>query len=178
MANHIIPGLIAKSQKEFGKRFKKVRSHSKVFHLDVMDGKFVKNKSLFFNFSLPKGKFKYEAHLMVKNQKEWIKKNSSKTSSIIFHIESCKNKEEVKETIKLIKSKKKKVGIAINPRTNMKKIAHYLKLIDSVLVMTVKPGKYGSEFQPNALKKIKEIRKLNSKVKIGIDGGIKDKKCF
>jgi len=174
MKNRIIPSLIAKNQKELDKRFDKVKVHSKIFQLDIMDGKFVKNKSLTFDFKLPKGK-KYESHLMVRNPEEWIKENWKKSDSIIFHIESLKSEIEVKEIIKLIKSKKKKVGIALNPKTKVKKIISYLNSVDMVLVLTVKPGKYGSKFLPNTLKKVKEIRKLKPKLDIEVDGGISEK---
>ena len=168
----VIPSLIANSQKELEKRFDKVKNCSKVFHLDIMDGKFVKNKSLFFDFILPKKRFKYEAHLMVKNPELWIKKNWKKSDLIIFHIESLNNETEVKNLIKLIKSKRKKVGISINPKTKIKKIINYLNLIDRISVMTVNPGKYGEKFLPDTLKKIKDIRKLKSKLDIEVDGGI------
>jgi len=168
----IVPSLIANSQKELDKRFNKVKKYFKIFQLDIMDGKFVKNKSLFFDFSLPKKAFKYESHLMVNNPKRWVKENYKKSNLIIFHIESLKSDTEVKEIIKLIKSKRKKVGVAINPKTNIKKIIPYLSIIDRVLVLTVKPGKYGSKFIPNTLKKVKEIKKLKPKLDIELDGGI------
>ena len=108
MKKQIIPSLIAKNQKELDKIFDKVKPHSKVFQLDIMDEKFVKNKSLMFNFKLPKGK-KYEAHLMVKNPKSWVSKNWKKADLIIFHIESLKSNSEVRDVIKLIKSKRKNI---------------------------------------------------------------------
>jgi len=117
MKKQIVPSLIAKTQKELDKRFNKVKKHFKTFHLDIMDGKFVRNKSLLFNFSLPKKGLKYEAHLMMKNPKKWIKENYKKSNLIIFHIKSCKNDKEIKELIKLIKSKRRKVGISLNPET-------------------------------------------------------------
>jgi len=172
MKKEVIPSLIAKNQKELNERFSKIKSQFRIFQLDVMDGKFVKNKSLMFNFKLPKGKFKYEAHLMVKNPKVWIIKNWKKADTIIFHIESTNDS---KYLIKLIKSKKRKVGIAINPKTNVKKIIPFLNSIDMVLIMTVIPGKYGSKFLPNVLKKVKEIRKLKPKLNIEVDGGINNK---
>jgi len=172
MKKIIVPSLIAKSQKELNKRFNKVKNYSEIFHLDVMDGKFVKNKSLFFDFVLPKKRFKYEAHLMINNPEGWIKENWKKSDLIIFHIESLKSEAKVKEIIKLIRSKRKKVGIAINPKTKVKKIIPYLNLIDMILVMTVNPGKYGSKFLQNTLKKVKEIRKLKPKLDIEVDGGI------
>ena len=172
MKKEVIPSLIAKNQKELNERFSKIKSQFRIFQLDVMDGKFVKNKSLMFNFKLPKGKFKYEAHLMVKNPKVWIIKNWKKADTIIFHIESTNDS---KYLIKLIKSKKRKVGIAINPKTNVKKIIPFLNSIDMILIMTVTPGKYGSKFLPNVLKKVKEIRKLKPKLNIEVDGGINNK---
>ena len=168
----IIPSLIAKSQKELEKRFDRVKNCSKVFHLDIMDGKFVKNKSLSFDFKLPKKQFKYEAHLMIKKPEKWIKKNWKKSNLIIFHVESLKNEAEVKNLIKLIKSKRKKVGISINPKTKIKKIINYLNLIDRVLVMTVVPGRYGAKFLPDVLKKVKEIKKLKPKLNVEIDGSV------
>lgn len=172
MKNKIIPSLIAKSQKELNKRFKKVKDISKNFQLDIMDGKFVKNKSLNFNFKIPKGKNKYEAHLMIKNPEKWISKNAKKVNIIIFHVESTKNPDKL---ISFIKSKRKKVGVAINPKTPLSKITRFLSRVELVLIMTVNPGKYGSKFLPETLKKVKQLRKLKPKLSIEVDGGINNK---
>ena len=169
MKKTIIPSIIANSQKELNERIKKV--NSKIYQLDIMDGKFVKSKSLWFDFKLPKGK-KYEAHLMIENPRFWIEKNWKKAASIIFHAESFGNAEGI---IKLIRSKKKKVGIALNPGTDLKRIKNQLKKIDLVLVMTVSPGKYGANFIPKALDKLKQIRKFKPNMEIEVDGGINEK---
>lgn len=136
-----------------------------------MDGKFVKNKSLNFDFKIPKGK-KYEAHLMVKNPYDWIKKNYKKVDKIIFHIESTKTEKEILEILNFLKKKKKKIGIAINPRTKIEKITPYLNDINLVTIMTVIPGKYGAKFIPKPLQKIKTIKAVNKQIKIEVDGGI------
>lgn len=176
MKKVVIPSLIAKNQEELNDRFSKVRGVSSVFQLDVMDGKFVKNKSLVFDFKIPKVKGKkYEADLMVSNPRKWIEKNWRKTDTIIFHVETCKNVKEVCELIDFVRSKKRRVGIALNPETPVKKISQFLGFVDLVLIMSVKPGKYGSKFIPKMLNKVKEIRKLNSKVDIEVDGGMNDK---
>lgn len=167
----IIPSLIAKNKKELDIRFEKVKNISNLFQIDVMDGKFVKNSSFQFNFKLPKNK-KYEAHLMVKNPTNWIKKNSKKVGTIIIHYES---EDKTLNTINLIKKKHKKVGLAINPKTKIKDILEYLAMIDLVLIMTVTPGKYGSKFLPITLKKVKELRRLKAKLNIEVDGGINPK---
>jgi ribulose-phosphate 3-epimerase len=167
----IIPSIIAKNQKELEKRIKKVKNSAKWLQLDVMDGKFVKNSSINFDFSLPKTKCRYEAHLMVKNSESWIEKNAKKVNTIIFPIESAKDPDKL---IKLIKNKKKKTGMSLNPRTKIDRIKKYLKKVDLILFMTVNPGKYGAKFLPSVLKKIKELRKI-SKIEVEVDGGINPK---
>lgn len=167
----IIPALIAKSQKELNQRFNKVKTISKIFHLDVMDGKFVKNKSLMFDFKLPKNK-KYVAHLMIRNPENWINRNWRKADTIIFHFEATKNPESV---IDLIKSKKRKVGIAINPKTQVNKLEAYLKSVNVILIMTVNPGRYGAIFLPDTLKKVRQLRKMKKNLNIRVDGGINPK---
>jgi len=169
MKMQVIPSIIANSQKELERRIGLVNSN--VYQLDIMDGKFVKNKSLMFDFKLSKNK-KYEAHLMIKNPEKWIEKNWRKVDSIVFHFEAVKNPDKL---IGLIKGKRKKAGIAINPGTKISKIKIHLDEIDFILVMAVNPGKYGSKFMPKMLYKIKEIRKINPKMEIEVDGGINDK---
>jgi ribulose-phosphate 3-epimerase len=90
-------------------------------------------------------------------------------------VETLRKAKEVYDLIDFIKSKKKKVGIAINPKTQVKKISQFLDFVDLVLVMTVNPGNYGSKFLPKMLNKIKEIRKLNKNIEIEVDGGMNDK---
>jgi ribulose-phosphate 3-epimerase len=169
MEKMIVPALIAKNQKELDERFGKVKSLGKEFHLDVMDGQFVKNKSLLFDFKLPRGN-KYWAHLMMKAPGSWLSRNFEKVHGVIVHAES----ENLKETIEFAKRKKKKVGIAINPWTSVGEIENYLDKIDMVLVMTVQPGKYGANFLVRNLGKIKSIKKIGRKIIIGVDGGIDD----
>jgi len=170
----IIPAIIAKNQYEFEERFEKVKSAS-LIHLDVMDGKFVKNQSLNFPFKLPREKREFQAHLMMRNPIPWIEKNYRKVDMIIFHIESYKKYSQIRQTIDLIRKNKKKVGIAINPLTPVKAIIPHLRSINLVLIMTVIPGRYGSRFLASSLRKANRIRNENGKIKIEIDGGINDK---
>ena len=69
---------------------------------------------------------------MVKNPLAWIDKNAHKVDTIIFHIESYHKFSKIQDTIKLIKEKHKKVGIALNPLTSVKSIQHLVKNINLV----------------------------------------------
>ncbi len=132
----IYPSIMAKSQKSLNHLLKKLDGTSKYFHLDIADGKFVPNTSLWFNFKIPR-KYNYAAHLMINHPLTWVKKHSRKCSIIVFHPEA---KDDIQETINLIKKKKKKVGLALKPKTSIKKIKPYLDQIDYVLILDVNPG--------------------------------------
>tara|TARA_Y100000310_G_C20562564_1_gene753782 strand:+ start:139 stop:765 length:627 start_codon:yes stop_codon:yes gene_type:complete len=171
MKSLVIPAIISSNQKELNDRIEKITGCAKRLQLDVMDGKFVKNKSLQFKFKLPQT-HTYEAHLMVTKPNVWVKRNLKLVQSVVIHIESIKKPQKI---IEYIKSKNKKVGLAINPYTSIKKIEPYLELVDKILVMTVKPGKYGAKFEPKTLTKIKQLRKVDPKIIIQADGGITPK---
>jgi ribulose-phosphate 3-epimerase len=164
----IIPAIIAKTQEEFDKNINKVKDHFEIFQLDFMDGDFVPNNSLDFDLKLPEG-LKYEAHLMVKNPEKWIEKFIDTIEIFLIHFEST---DKIKEIIDLTKDKGKKVGIVINPETEVAQIEKYLDDIDQVLVMSVNPGFYGSKFLPETLNKAKQIRELKPDLDIEVDGGI------
>ena len=159
---------MAKNQQELNQLLKKLSGVAKFLHLDIADGKFVPSKSLWFQFRLSK-KFKYGAHLMIKNPIPWIKKFGNKVDVIIFHPEPVKN---IPAVIRLIKSKKKKIGLALKPETKVATIKEHFSEIDYVLILTVHPGFYGARFLKSPLKKIKQVKKLNPKIKVVVDGGM------
>lgn len=154
-------------------------AHPDYIHIDIMDGKFVDNKTWttsevkkFTSYSsLP-----LEVHLMVKNPLKYIEEYAlMNTSIIIFHYEAVKN---INEMINIIKSYGLKVGIAINPQTDTSVLYPYLNLIDEVLIMSVHPGKSGQTFIEESLDKINNIKNYiienNYKTVVSVDGGIND----
>jgi len=159
---------MAKNQQELNQLFKKLDGAAKELHFDVVDGKFLKTKSNWFKFRLST-KFKYNVHLMIKHPLLWIKKNGSKFETIIFHPEVT---DDVEKVISAIKKLKKKVGLSLKPETPISSIEKYLQELDYVLILAVHPGRYGAKFMKNPLQKIKQIKKINHKVKIIVDGGI------
>ena len=92
---------------------------------------------------------------------------------ITIHPEATEN---LIESIKKIKSYKKKAGVSLNPKTSVDKVLPVLESIDLVLVMSVEAGFGGQKFIDNTLEKVKilrkEIDKRKLKTEIEIDGGI------
>lgn len=165
----ILPSIIASSQKELDFRYNKVKSQP-VLHLDVMDGEFVSNTSLWFQFKLPK--HKYVAHLMINNPLTFIGMHNNDIGTFIVHPETI---EDIDDFLSFTKRIKIKIYFALSPKVPVSKIKKYLNKIDGVLVMTVTPGKYGAKFIPGMINKIKQLRKMKRKLKIAVDGSVNDK---
>lgn len=148
-------------------------------HVDVMDGKFVKNKNLPFklldrlSYTLQK---RLDVHLMVNKPNKFIEEYATLNSEYItIHVELPK--EVIDSSIELIKSYGIKCGLAIKPNTDINLLKDYLDRIDLILVMSVEPGSGGQEFiseTPDRIAKIKELIG-KKKIAINVDGGINDK---
>ncbi len=148
-------------------------------HVDVMDGKFTKSKSL--PFKEMKHIYKYtskrlDIHLMVEKPEKFIK-NYAKLNAeyITFNMEvDC----DIESNLKLIKNYGIKCGLALAPDTKVKELVPYLPLLDQVLILGVYPGYGGQEFIEQTKEKVKELKSLlkeyKSSAKISVDGGIND----
>lgn len=165
----IIPAIIAKSQSELDEKIGKVANYASLIQLDIMDGNFVPNTSIDFDFILPKVSGEYEAHLMIADPASWIRHHADNVQTILAHIESVR---DPKELIGQVRTKGKKVGFVLNPETSLNSIKRYLDDIDQVLIMTVNPGFYGSPFLPEMVNKIAALRKEAPTLDIEVDGGI------
>jgi ribulose-phosphate 3-epimerase len=143
-------------------------------HVDVSDGKFTPIRNLNLDvFRILNETYQTPiiAHMMVTNPSYYIEEIIEYVKIFTFHFEIERDKSEL---IEEIRSKKKKVGIAINPDTDIMEIVPYLGSIDLVLVMSVYPGGSGQKFIPQSIEKVKNLKKLKEKYEflIDIDGGV------
>lgn len=154
------------------------------FHIDVMDGKFVEQDTIdkmrkYTEYIKQVSNTKVEVHLMVKDVLDFAKAYiDMDVDLIMFHIEACKNENEVLELISFIKENNLQVGLTINPKTQVSEVYKFLPYIHRVLVMSVEPGKGGQEFLEDSVDKIQELNKYiyenGYEVDIEVDGGIND----
>jgi len=119
-------------------------------------------------------KLQFDVHLMISPVHKYIKNFADAGSDIItIHPEATEN---LKESINLIRELNKKVGVSLNPNTEINVIESQLNNIDLVLVMSVFPGFGGQKFIPETIKKIKDLKKIkdnnNYSFDIEVDGGI------
>ena len=148
-----------------------------ILHLDVMDGHFVPN--LTFGLPIIKqikdiSKIPLDVHLMVSNPQnyleilaDWGIEYVSIHQEVVHHLH---------RQISVLKSKKVKAGIALNPTTPVETILPILPELDFVLLMSVNPGFGGQKFLPLVYKKITELRNvaasINPDLEIEVDGGV------
>ena len=172
--NPIIPTIFAQNKKEFQERFNKLIHISKNLQIDFMDRKFVPSNSISISQipNLKKYKNNFEAHLMVKSPESWIKSLKQKGfRKIIIHYESV----NPQKALGLSKKNKLITFIAINPETPIKRILPFLRNVDGILFMGVHPGKEHQKFISSVYKKIKQLKKINKKILIQVDGGVNEK---
>ena len=147
-------------------------------HVDVMDGKFVKNKTLSFGELKEIHRYtnkRLDVHLMVKKPWKYIDDYATlNTEFITFHVET----KNVEKTLDLIDSYGIKKGLSIKPETPLDELDPYLENIDLILVMSVEPGKGGQAFIDGTIDRIKELKKKlkehKSNALISVDGGINE----
>ncbi|MBP3256367.1 MAG: ribulose-phosphate 3-epimerase [Clostridia bacterium] len=152
------------------------------FHIDVMDGKFVKRDTIelmrkYTEYIKQIANTKIEVHLMVKDVLNFVKAYiDMDVDCIMFHVEACRSESEIADIIKYLKDNNTKVGLVINPKTEINKIFNYLPYIHRVLVMSVEPGEGGQKFIENSIGKIQELNKYiyenGYEVDIEVDGGV------
>jgi len=174
----ISPSILSADFSQLGNEIKKLEEGgADLIHVDVMDGHFVPNltigppviKNLRKYTNLP-----FDVHLMISPVHEYIENYANAGADIItIHPEATEN---LKESISLIKKFGKKVGVSLNPKTEIKTLIDEIDNIDLVLVMSVNPGFGGQKFMPEVLDKIKELKRIKDKNQyhfdIEVDGGI------
>lgn len=153
-------------------------SKADYLHVDVGDGKFVRNKfnpfKLLNRMSSETNK-RLDVHLMERKPKKNIHKYAAlNTEYITIHVEI----EKVDKYISMIKQYGIKCGLAINPDTDEEMLAPYLNDIDLVIVMGVYPGLGGQSYLEDTDKKVLKIKNMIVKskrdIKITVDGGVND----
>jgi len=174
----ISPSILSCNFSKLGKEIESLeKAGADLIHIDIMDGHFVPNITIgpgVIKKIRPLTKIPFDVHLMISPVDNFIEDFANAGSDIItIHPEATK---DLKKSIELIKKFDKKVGISLNPNSEISLVEPYLNNIDLILVMSVNPGFAGQKFKPEVLKKLEKIKKIivskNLKIDLEIDGGI------
>jgi len=155
-----------------------IDSGADIVHFDVMDNHYVPNLTigpLVCEAIRPVTDAVIDVHLMVEPVDRIIPDFAKAGANIIsFHPEASNH---IDRTIGLIKEQGCKAGLVFNPATPLSYLDHVLDKLDLVLIMSVNPGFGGQKFIPEALNKLRAVRKRidasGKNIMLEIDGGVK-----
>ena len=172
------PSILAADFSKLGEEIKAVAdAGAEYIHIDVMDGVFVPSISLGMPVIQSVRKITdkiFDVHLMITEPERYIKDFVKCGADIItVHFETLKYPGKVIEDIKAMGVK---VGLSINPETSVQAVLPYLRQLDMVLIMTVRPGFGGQEYIGYCTEKVSTLRKHITEhgfnTDIEVDGGI------
>jgi ribulose-phosphate 3-epimerase len=154
-----------------------LRAGARVFHFDVGDGHFVPPVTVgpivlkWISPMILEHEGWLDCHLMVENPEKYFEAiREAGGTSVTFHYEAV---DDVQAVAALAREQGLDVGLAFNPETSPEDAAAVANGFDVVLCMSIHPGYSGQAFMPEAIGRVRTLRKLLPEdVFIQVDGGV------
>jgi len=173
----IVPTILTSDFNDFTEKISLVREVVPRVQIDVVDGKFAPRKTVPLEGMRGLTDMKdlrLDLHLMVEKPEDWVSRSLELLPDrIIGHIETMSNP---RDFIDRAIEGGVEAGLALDLETPVEVISDEVyHLADLILVLGVKAGIGGQEFEEKTLKKIERIREVvGDLVKIGVDGGLNE----
>ena len=176
-----MPAILEKDATSFEEKLKKVWGEAKKVQVDIIDGKFAPMETIEPEVLLNIDTIvDFEGHLIVERPEDWIERCVAAGMTGLFG--QVEMMEDVVKFVADTQSAGLRVGLAYDIDTPLTDLENYINDLDAVLLMSAKAGSQGvNEFDSRVLDKIKQVRKINKRVVIVVDGGLdvdSIKKCF
>lgn len=172
----IIPSILTADPNEARLLLAKVEDIFERVQIDIVDGQFAPSRTIDPSaIEAVEVSAKLDFHLMTKEPKEWVERAlRAGADRVIGQIELMASQFEFVGKVAEVGLS---VGLAVDLETAVERLDEtILSNLDVVLVMSVKAGAGGQEFDPRALEKIKKLDELKkadpTPFKICVDGGI------
>lgn len=177
----IAPSIIAGDMGDLeGEVSRCAEGRADMIHMDVMDGKFVPNRT-FDHVKLKQlrsvTEIPFDTHLMIADPVRHVRDYVEAGSDIVtVHAEEC-DRSSFGEIHDYLRENQVGVGIAVNPDTDMPSWSHgFIPTLDQVIIMSVIPGRSGQKYIESIHQKTAGIVSLLREHKfagvVEADGGV------
>lgn len=166
----IVPTITTDDRDVYAQQIHDWAQFSKRVHIDITDGKFAPSRTLNCNQLYWSG-VTTEIHMMVERPSEWVNQLVSLHPDLVILHAECQDKSRLSELFKYLKKFGIKVGLALLPETQPDEVEDLIKIVDSVLIFAGHLGYQGGKADLNQLKKVEQIKAINSTAIIEWDGG-------
>lgn len=174
MIQKISPTIFATSIDIYKKKLE-LLNFSKVIHLDICDGHFVKTKTINLKNCSDSDFLDHEVevHLMVEKPLNYLEDCVRLNISRVFiHREIFLDIDDFIEVKNSFKKQGINVALVLNPETQVEDALPFIGQVSQIMIMSVIPGAEGQSFMEHVLDKVRQIRVLKEDILIQIDGGI------
>ncbi len=173
----IEPSLLASDFAHLAEEIRRLEeAGAQVLHLDIMDGHFVPNIS--FGFPVIEAirrstRLPLDVHLMISEPGRYLERfRKAGADLLIVHVEAAADPRPLLAEIRRLGAV---AGLTLNPPTPIEAVEPYLDDCDLVLVMSVKAGFGGQEFEPQAVDRLRHLRAVGGNdLLLSVDGGVND----
>ena len=164
---------------DIGRALEEVGSHVDGFHIDVMDGHFVRALGFGLDFVRSvclRTHVPVEAHLMVAEPDVWLEPFArAGCQSIIVHPEASP---DAGSTLKAIERLGVQPALALAIHRPVPLIRPYIELVDRLVLMGTAIGVKGVDLEPDTCDRVREAVQLRDssvrRPKVIVDGGIRE----
>ncbi len=171
----ITPSILNADHSALSDEIKRVSLVSDLIHLDIMDDRFVPNKTWDFDEAakiISNCPIPIDAHLMIEEvDRIALDYASAGAGSVTIHIEAAKSPAKTLREIRKIGAR---AGLALKPGTDIDIYEDLLNDIDMLLIMTVEPGFGGQKFMEDMMAKVRKSKALigDRPIWLQVDGGV------
>ncbi len=170
----ISPSILSCDFGKLNEEIKTIDDHCDFIHVDVMDGHFVPNITIWAPIvNCIKSKKPIDCHLMIDNPEKYISDFAKAwAQSISTHAELWEN--SVLICANYCKKHSIKYWVVLNPSTPVETIWTLIDEIDYCLIMSVHPWFWWQTFETGVLDKVRKIKEKHPELLVQIDWWINE----
>ena len=171
----ITPSILNADLANLNLEIAKIAADADLLHLDIMDDKFVPNKTWDFNAAheiISQSPLPVDAHLMIEDPDLQAPKYAEiGCASVTIHFEAT---QKPRQTLQSIRKNGARAALALKPKTDFQVLTEFRNDLDMILIMTVEPGFGGQKFMADMMDKVSKSRDFigDADIWLQVDGGI------